>query len=50
MTNPPDFEWQRVNLNNYINLTTEYAPARQVSDINLLATGTRFGMLGLPGG
>lgn len=49
MTNSPDFEWQRVNLNNYINLTAEDAPARQVADVTLLATGTGSGMLGLPG-
>lgn len=49
MTNSPDFEWQRVNLNNYINLTTEDAAGRQVADVQLLATGTGSGMLGLPG-
>lgn len=49
MTNSPDFEWQRVNLNNYVNLTAEDAPSRDVGDVTLLATGTGSGMLGLPG-
>ena len=49
MTNSPDFEWQRVNLNNYINLTAEDAGPRQIADVALIATGTGSGMLGLPG-
>lgn len=49
MTNSPDFEWQRVNLNNYINLKTKDSPSRQIGDVTLLATGTGSGLLGLPG-
>jgi choloylglycine hydrolase len=49
MTNSPDFEWHRVNLNNYINLTADDAPSRQLADVKLVATGTGSGLLGLPG-
>jgi choloylglycine hydrolase len=49
VTNSPDFEWQRVNLNNYINLTTKDVAPKQVADVKLVATGVGSGMLGLPG-
>lgn len=49
MTNSPNLEWHRVNLNNYINLTAKDAPSRQLADVELVATGTGSGMLGLPG-
>lgn len=49
LTNSPDFEWQRINLNNYINLTAKDVAPRQIADVKLIATGTGSGMLGLPG-
>ena len=49
LTNSPDFEWQRVNLNNYINLVASDVPDREIADVTLIATGTGSGMLGLPG-
>jgi len=49
LTNSPDFEWQRVNLNNYIHLTAEGEASKQVADVHLIATGSGTGMLGLPG-
>ena len=49
LTNSPDFEWHRVNLNNYINLTAKDVEPRQIADAKLISTGTGSGMLGLPG-
>lgn len=49
LTNSPNFEWQRVNLNNYINLTAEDVNPEPIADVKLIATGTGSGMLGLPG-
>jgi len=49
MTNSPNFEWQLVNLNNYINLTAMDAKAHQIADVKLISTGAGSGMLGLPG-
>ncbi len=42
-TNSPNFEWQRVNLNNYINLTALNAEEKQIADVKLVATGAGIG-------
>lgn len=49
MTNSPQYDWQMVNLRNYVNLTpTNPAPVIQ-NGIAFAATGQGAGMLGLPG-
>lgn len=49
LTNEPNFQWQRTNLKNYINLTP-YNPAPVTVDgITYSATGQGSGMKGLPG-
>jgi len=50
MTNAPDFDWQLVNLKNYIELHPEdCAPKTLKGGLELKQTGTGSGMLGLPG-
>ncbi len=50
ITNSPGFEWQMMNLNNYVNLHPGAAPAHEIAEgVGLKAFGGGSGMLGLPG-
>lgn len=50
LTNAPGFEWQMLNLNNYINLFPGSAPDHTIAkDVSLKPFGGNSGMLGLPG-
>lgn len=49
LTNSPDFKWQKINLNNYVNLTAAEAETGAIPQLNLKELGLGSGMLGLPG-
>ncbi len=50
ITNSPGFEWQMMNLNNYVNLHPGAASVQEIADgVELRAFGGGSGMLGLPG-
>jgi choloylglycine hydrolase len=49
MTNAPTFGWHLTNLSNYINLTDNNVPPKNVGGIKLRSLGQGSGMLGLPG-
>lgn len=50
LTNSPGFEWQMLNLNNYVNLVPGSASANRLKDgVELSQFGGNSAMLGLPG-
>ncbi len=50
ITNSPGFEWQMMNLNNYVNLRQGAASPQEIAEgVQLRAFGGGSGMLGLPG-
>ncbi len=50
ITNSPGFEWQMMNLNNYVNLNPGAAPSHEIAKgVEVKAFGGGSGMLGLPG-
>lgn len=49
LTNAPGFEWQLINLNNYVNLHPGDASVQKLSGITLQPTGSNSGFLGIPG-
>ena len=49
LTNSPGFQWQLINLNNYVNLYAGSAAPHALGGINLAAFGAGSGMLGIPG-
>lgn len=49
LTNNPSFAFHQMNLNNYLNLSTQYAENRFSEKIGLKAYGQGMGALGLPG-
>ncbi len=50
ITNSPGFEWQMMNLNNYVNLKPGAAETQDIAKgVGLKAFGGGSGMLGLPG-
>ncbi len=50
VTNSPGFEWQMMNLNNYVNLKSGAASSQEIAKgVELKAFGGGSGMLGLPG-
>ena len=50
LTNSPGFQWHLANLNNYVNLYSGAAPARDIaSGFTLRPFGGGSGMIGLPG-
>lgn len=49
LTNSPGFEWQMVNLNNYVNLYAGSAPVSSLGDVKLASFGAGSGFLGMPG-
>lgn len=49
ITNAPTFDWHLTNLRNYVNLTADNAPVRELDGIRFEQFGQGSGMLGLPG-
>lgn len=49
LTNSPNFEWHKSNLNNYINLHSGGVNQHAFGDIELYPLGSGTGLLGLPG-
>lgn len=49
LTNSPDFKWQLTNLNNYVNLYSGTAPAKELGTTRLQSFGAGSGFLGIPG-
>ena len=49
LTNNPDFNYHKVNINNYLNLTSEYPNNRLSKKIDLKPFSYSFGLIGLPG-
>lgn len=49
LTNNPPFEYQMINLANYMNITAEEVENRMISDINIEKYSRGMGGIGLPG-
>ncbi len=49
LTNSPGFEWQKTNLNNYVNLYPGTAPAKNIGSEKIASFGAGSGFLGIPG-
>lgn len=49
LTNSPTFDWHVTNLSNYINLTDQNVPPRDVAGVKVHSLGQGSGLLGLPG-
>lgn len=49
LTNNPPFEFHKMNMANYLNLTAQYPENRFSSEIKLKSYGVGMGALGLPG-
>ncbi len=49
LTNSPPFDWQLINLSNYINLSPNNVPILNLPDLTVLNLGQGSGLLGLPG-
>ncbi len=49
LTNNPPFYYHKINLSNYLNITSKTAINRFLDKINLIGYGQGMGMIGLPG-
>lgn len=49
ITNAPGYQWHKLNLNNYVNLTPGTAGPVKMGPITVAAFGAGSGLLGLPG-
>lgn len=49
ITNNPPFDWQMINLQNYVNLSLQNAPAQKLGDVEIQGLGQGTGLLGMPG-
>lgn len=49
LTNSPPFEWQLINLGNYLNLSPINASDKTINNYTIKTTGQGSGMIGLPG-
>jgi len=49
LTNSPPFDWQTINLSNYVNLSSVNVPSVQISSFDIQNFGQGSGMLGIPG-
>lgn len=49
LTNSPDFDWMRIYLSNFVNLSAVNASPKDLSGFKIDPTGQGSGMLGLPG-
>lgn len=49
LTNAPPFEWQQINLSNYLNLQAVTPPSKLFGSMKLTPPGVGGGFLGIPG-
>ncbi|MGA9565543.1 MAG: choloylglycine hydrolase family protein [Candidatus Korobacteraceae bacterium] len=49
LTNSPPFDWQTINLSNYVNLSSVNVPSMEISDVDIQNFSQGSGMLGIPG-
>ena len=49
LTNAPTYDWQVINLRNYLNISTVGVSALQVGETNVTALGQGGGLVGIPG-
>jgi choloylglycine hydrolase len=49
MTNSPPYDWQTINLSNYVNLSAANSKPVKVNGISYAGTGQGSGLVGLPG-
>lgn len=49
LTNSPPFDWQRINLSNYVNLSPVNVPSARLGDVEVPNFGQGSGFVGLPG-
>lgn len=49
LTNNPQFDYHKININNYLNLTSKYPDNRMSSNLHLNPFSFSFGSIGLPG-
>lgn len=49
LTNSPPFDWQQINLSNYVNLSPVNVPSESLGGVEVQNFGQGSGMLGLPG-
>ena len=49
LTNSPPFDWQQINLSNYVNLSPVNVPAKKLGGLEVVNFGQGSGFIGLPG-
>jgi choloylglycine hydrolase len=49
LTNSLPFDWQRINLGNFVNLSPVDVPTRRLGDVDIVNFGQGSGFIGLPG-
>lgn len=49
LTNSPPFDWQQINLSNYVNLSPVNVPSRKLGSLEVVNFGQGSGFIGLPG-
>lgn len=49
ITNNPPFDWHMTNLQNYVNLDLQNAPAKHLGRVEIKGLGQGTGLLGMPG-
>ncbi len=49
LTNSPPFDWQTINLSNYVNLSSVNVQSMEISGVDIQNFGQGSGMLGIPG-
>lgn len=49
ITNNPPFDWHMINLQNYVNLGLQNAPAQKLGGVDIKGLGQGTGLLGMPG-
>ena len=49
ITNNPAFDWHMLNLKNYVNLSYDNVPPKELGDVTVTGFGEGTGMLGVPG-
>ena len=49
LTNSPPYDWQQINLSNYVNLSPVNVPAKKLGGLEVVNFGQGSGFIGLPG-
>lgn len=49
LTNSPPFDWQQINLGNYVNLSAVNVPAKKLATLEVVNYGQGSGFIGMPG-